>query len=143
MLEFGFYVFLVVLVLLGFSVKHYGFAWLKTREGRGVQFGLFLAPLVSVLIVLALNFLVSGCSSNRYIEVFAGVEQTKKLSPMCESGGANDRLTSNLGFAVCDTVSKDSSTLLCASYRHHSCAITPDDQQYDAFGVQAVRRIEF
>ena len=143
MIEFGFYILLVVLVLLVLSIKHYGLPWLKTRQGKGVQYGLFLAPLTAIALVMIISFVLGGCTSNRYVEVYAGVEQTKKLSPMCETGGANDRLTSNLGVKLCDSASRDKNTLLCLTYRHHSCAITEDDQQYDAFGVTAVRRIYF
>lgn len=143
MISFTLLTLVVVLVLLVVAVKHNGLSWLKTREGKGVLFGVFLAPLSALVIVAVLTFFLSGCSSNRYVEVYAGVEQTKKQSPMCEQGGASDTLTSNLGVSACDSVSSDGNTVLCATYRHHSCAITPDDQQYDAFGVTLNRRIYF
>lgn len=141
MLEFVVLITVVVAYLLYKTIRYYGITWVKTREGKGVLFGLLAAPVVAIVIALLLS-LISGCSyiKDPYVEVYAGVERTKNLSPQCERGGADDKLTSNLGVNLCTTASKDGKTTACVVYRHHSCAITEDDRSYDAFGFQVSRR---
>lgn len=124
----------IVLALFGIAVRHYGTAWLKTRAGKGVLFGLFVAPLIALLLGL-----VSGCAHSNRVEVFAGIEQTKSRSPQCEPGGASDRLTSNLGVQWTGIVSEDRRTEMAVGYRHHSCAITPDAESYDAIFIETTR----
>jgi hypothetical protein len=99
---------------------------------RRILFGLVVAPLAAVLIGMI------GCAR---VDVFAGIEATKNLSPQCDTGGASDRITSNLGVEACSTVSEDGRTELCGVYRHHSCAISPDRESYDGVGFLVKRRV--
>ncbi len=133
MIEFAFVVFVAVAALAARAFYHHGWAWRKTKAGRGVLFGLIVAPLAALLIGS-----LGGCTR---VDVFAGLEATKNLSPQCDRGGASDRITSNLGVQGCREISKDRRTKLCGVYRHHSCAIGSDDQSYDAIGYFVSRRI--
>ena len=133
MMEFALAIFITVLTLAGLAFAHHGWAWRKTKAGRGVLFGLVVAPLAALLIGS-----VGGCTR---VDVFAGLESTKNLSPQCENGGASDRITSNLGIEGCRIVSADGKSELCGAYRHHSCAISPDRESYDGVGFLVKRRI--
>lgn len=133
MLEFALSIFITVVILAATAFTHYGWAWRKTKEGRGVLFGLLVAPLAALLIGS-----LGGCAR---VDVFAGLEHTKNLSPQCENGGASDRITSNLGVEGCRAVSEDGRTELCGVYRHHSCAISPDRESYDGVGFLVKRRV--
>lgn len=133
MIEFALIIFIAVTALAIRAFYINGWAWRKTKEGRGVLFGLIVAPLLALLIGS-----LSGCQR---VDVFAGLESTKKISPQCENGGASDRITSNLGVEGCRTVSKDGKTEVCGVYRHHSCAISPDRESYDGVGFLVKRRI--
>jgi hypothetical protein len=134
------YVYFITAVVAGLfllAVNHYGAAWLKTRAGKGVLAGLIGAPLVAIFLSL-----LAGCSAleNKRAGLFVGIEGTKNQSPQCEKGGASDRLTSNLGLKACGDNGGDE---YCVVYRHHSCAITPDRESYDAFGIEATKWFEF
>ncbi len=133
MIEFAIVILVAVsaLAIRAFYVN--GWAWRRTKEGRGVLFGLFVAPLAALLIGS-----LGGCTR---VDVFAGLEATRNLSPQCEAGGASDRVTSNLGVEGCRTVSEDGKTDVCGVYRHHSCAISPDRESYDGVGFLVKRRI--
>lgn len=133
MIEFALLIAISVSALAARALYVNGWAWRKSRLGRGVLAGLILGPLAALLIGA-----LGGCVR---VDVFAGLESTKKLSPQCESGGSSDRITSNLGVQGCRTVSEDGRTELCGVYRHHSCAISEDRESYDAFGFFVSRRI--
>lgn len=113
--------------------------YFKTKEGKGVATGIILAVLISLGIALlfpakaeALEYFESG-------EVFVGLDYTKKISPMCDQGINNDRLTSNLGLNASLITSDDHRTVISAKYTHHSCAVNPDNKSYDAVGIEVKR----
>lgn len=132
MIEFALVIFVAVAALAARAFYVNGWAWRKTKAGRGVIFGLIVAPVTAILIGMI------GCTR---VDVFAGMESTKNLSPQCDRGGASDRITSNFGVQACREISKDRRTTLCGVYRHHSCAIGSDDKSYDAIGYFVSRRI--
>lgn len=133
MLEFALVIFVAVSALAARAFYVNGWTWRKTRAGRGVLFGLIVAPLAALLIGS-----IGGCTR---VDVFAGLESTKNISPQCETGGASDRITSNLGVEGCRAVSGDGRTELCGVYRHHSCAISQDRESYDGVGFLVKRRV--
>lgn len=110
--------------------------YFKTKEGRGVAVGIILVILVSLGIAFlfpskseALEYLQSG-------EVFVGLDYTRKISPMCDVGVNNDKLTSNLGLKAAILTSDDRTTDVSFKYTHHSCAVNPDNKSYDAVGIE-------
>lgn len=133
MIEFAIIIFIAVAALSVRAFYVNGWAWRKTKAGRGVLFGLVVTPLAALLIGS-----LGGCTR---VDVFAGLESTKNQSPQCESVGASDRITSNLGVEACSTISPDGRTELCGVYRHHSCAISPDRESYDGVGFLVKRRL--
>lgn len=133
MIEFALIILVIVSALAARAFYVNGWAWRTTKAGRGVLWGLVVAPLAAFLIGM-----IGGCTR---VDVFAGLESTKNLSPQCETGGASDRITSNLGVEGCRTVSEDGRTELCGVYRHHSCAISSDRESYDGIGFFVSRRI--
>lgn len=124
-------------------------AYLKTRDGQGVAKGFILAPIIIIVIGL-LMFLLPGKASaeNKPLDltipgtffndasVFMGIDRTRKQSPQCHAGGYDDRSTSNMGFRVNVWQSPSKNVRVNAQYTHHSCAINPDRNSYDALGVQ-------
>lgn len=133
MIEFALIILVAVFALAARAFYVNGWAWRTTKAGRGVLWGLVIAPLAALLIGS-----LGGCTR---VDVFAGLEATKNLSPQCDPGGASDRVTSNLGVEGCRTVSEDGRTELCGVYRHHSCAISPDHESYDGVGFLVKRRV--
>lgn len=73
-----------------------------------------------------------------YGEVFLGIDQTNGQSPQCKDGDVNDRLTSNGGFRVNIWQYRDryGQLELNGKGTHHSCALNPDRNGYDAIGPE-------
>ena len=120
------------------AINHY-----RNTE-NGSIFGIILAAVVFPIVVagvLTLAYWGIGKASAdevRYFthtQIFAGVENTQKVSPMCYEGGVNDRLTSNLG--VRQHLLGYADVDLYAQFTHHSCATNRDLHGYDAYGIQA------
>lgn len=119
--------------------------YFKTKDGLGVLKGIILAPLVILLLALALWMLPNNANaqySNKYgtwfndASVFMGIDRTKKISPQCESGGYDEKSTSNMGIRANVWQSQSGNVRLNGKYTHHSCAINPDRNSYDALGVE-------
>lgn len=68
--------------------------------------------------------------------VFAGIDYTRNQSPQCQSGGFDDRSTSNMGFKANVWQSPSKNVRFNLMYTHHSCALNPDRNSYDAIGAQ-------
>lgn len=124
-------------------------SFLRTDDGKGVAKGVILAPLIIIAVALLmflapskshaeikpLNLSIPGTFFND-AGVFMGIDRTKKISPQCHAGGYDDRSTSNMGFRANIWQSPSKNVRLNAQYTHHSCAINPDRNSYDALGVQ-------
>jgi len=112
-------------------------AYFTTGEGKGAAASALLAIAVIAGIVLAMYSVSSHAEKNKwfqYTDVYFGVDYTKKQSPQCDSGGADDRLTSNIGIRQHVVELADDVDLL-ASYTHHSCVIGKDRNGYDGVGA--------
>lgn len=76
--------------------------YFRTETGRGILKGILLAPALIIAIGLLL-MLLPGKAKAQWLNdasVYAGIDYTKKLSPMCDSNLIDDRGTSNLGARV-------------------------------------------
>lgn len=128
-------------------------AYFGSRDGQGVARGVVLGPLVigliAVVALFVLTVLMYVTAPKAHAEglkvpgtwfndagVFMGIDHTKKLSPMCQGGGFDDRSTSNLGAKLNVWQSPSGNVRFNTMYTHHSCALNPDSKSYDAIGVQ-------
>lgn len=123
--------------------------YLKTKDGKGVAKGFILAPIIIIVIGLLmfmlpgharaeakpLDLTIPGTFFND-ASVFMGIDRTKKISPQCHAGGYDDRSTSNMGFRVNVWQSPSKNVRFNLMYTHHSCALNPDRNSYDAIGAQ-------
>lgn len=75
-----------------------------------------------------------------YGDIYLGLDYPKNISPQCERGAIDDRLTSNGGVVGNIYRSVDRRFHVNAKYTHHSCAFNTDRNGYDAFGLVASYR---
>ena len=122
------------------------FNYFKTKEGKKIRFGIVAAlvgvPLIGfILLILPNNTnatqsdMFEGTWFN-YAGVELGMEITKNKSPQCKSNGVDQRGTSNIGAFV--NVWQNTGKTISVDWqlwRHHSCIIGPDEQNYDATGL--------
>lgn len=131
---------IIALFILGLLI----FAGVKTSwTFKGLTKGALSSMGLAVIVVAALFFGFDKAYSSEfkyfeYTELFAGVDYTKKVSPSCDEGGVDDRLTSNIGLR--QHLMTYSEVDIIGQYTHHSCAIGEDNRQYDAIGIHAVYR---
>lgn len=140
-----------VLILVTFGNFSNALDYFESDKGRGVRNGILafigagmLAVFVSLLIApsraeaarLDLEWFAFG-------EVYLGVEApfTRGASPQCMDDGPDDKLTSNGGLRANIVQTPGSRFQLNAKYTHHSCAFNPDQNLYDAAGIEAVYRL--
>lgn len=138
---------LVLAVVVGLLFWRIGLGriipYFKTKDGQGVAKGVILAPLV-ILVLALLIWLLPGNANAQTLpgtwfndaSVFMGIERTKKISPQCHAGGYDERSTSNMGVRANLWQSDSGNVRLNGKYTHHSCAINPDRNSYDALGVE-------
>ena len=116
-------------------------------NGSGAIIGIILGVLIPFLLGVILSALSIGTAKAdglKYLtetNVFAGLEETEKLSPMCYADGADNRLTSSLG--IWQQLIGYRDVDLFASYQHHSCAVNRDNKSYDAFGLKVNWKIKW
>jgi hypothetical protein len=111
------------------SVKDY----FMTPTGKGILKGILLALAFTVCLML-----LGGCSGTylNNASVYAGLDQTKKISPQCRAAGEDDKITSNLGARTSLYRSVDKRYNANLKYTHHSCAFGVDNKSYDALGLE-------
>lgn len=112
--------------------------YFSTPDGRGILKGILLAPAVIIVLAFLLSLLPSkaGAEWLNDASVFAGLDWTKKRSPMCDPSEIDDRGTSNLGARVNVWQSGSENVRINSKYTHHSCALGGDDKTYDALGIE-------
>jgi len=111
----------------------------NATEGKGAVYGIVAALVIPILIILSISAVKAETRWLGDTVVFIGMENTKKVSPMCYEGGIDDRLTSNLGAS--QHLLGYGNVDLIAQYTHHSCAINRDTKSYDAIGLRLEYRI--
>jgi len=130
----------ILIIWWAISLRNYSWeevkAYFKAENAKGILAGIGKA--VGFALVVALVFSLMGCTGtyNNEASVYAGLDRTKKLSPMCEDSGPDSKATSNLGVKWNGYKSKDGKFNTNLKYTHHSCAFSEDNRQYDALGVE-------
>lgn len=73
-----------------------------------------------------------------YTQVRLGLDTFTSQSPNCESGGPNDRITSNGGITQNIFYQRKGNTQFewNVPWTHHSCAVNSDRNNYDGIGVE-------
>ncbi len=138
---------MVAVVLLYIAWKLRGRSWreyFSTRDGKGILKGIIIAPGAILLIALVLSLLPSCAQAGTWLNdasVYAGLDFTHKRSPQCWANRIDDRGTSNLGFKLNLWQSDSKRVRVNTKYTHHSCALGPDDRQYDAVGLEIEWRV--
>tara|TARA_R110002153_G_scaffold252016_1_gene409685 strand:- start:1556 stop:2020 length:465 start_codon:yes stop_codon:yes gene_type:complete len=110
------------------------------KKNSKIFSGIKFAIIFSIFFV-AVGY-ISGCStsSGTYLNsatVYSGIDYSLvRPSPQCTSEGVDDRSTSNLGLKVNLFTSTDRKYKTNLKYTHHSCAFNPDQNLYDAVGIE-------
>ena len=116
--------------------------YFKTKEGKGVLFGIVAFIGAGAIIVFASSAMAKAHDYKtgswfNYGEVFLGMDNTNKQSPQCHDGNNSSRLTSNGGLRFNIYESGDERFSFNTKYTHHSCAFNSDNKSYDAIGLEA------
>lgn len=133
---------MVATVFLWLTWRLWGRSWLdyfRTPDGLGILRGIVLAVAGTFLIGVGLLLLPGKATAGTWLNdasVFAGLEYTNRLSPQCQRNAVDERGTSNLGLRLNVWESDSRNVRVNSKYTHHSCALGPDDRQYDAAGVE-------
>lgn len=135
---------LAVLLIVSLAITVYvthPFRYFKTKEGKGALVGIVAVLVVSLALVLLFP---NKAQAEEYkyfnsAELFVGLDNTRKISPMCTTGVNSDKLTSNVGLKASIISTAVSSVNL--KYTHHSCAVNPDNKSYDALGVEVTYKL--
>lgn len=148
-LIFGGVILVVLLLSMLIVLKPRGIiAWYKGEDGKGAIASAALGIAV-VIVGGCLIALLTGQAKaqsvldNRYghflnhAYTWAGIDYTRKVSPQCVPGSADDRLTSNMGFGLNAWQSPSRRVHLDLVYTHHSCVFGRDRNSYDGIGIRA------
>jgi hypothetical protein len=126
-----------VLVFWGMSAREVvGYFKKNSKIFSGIKFAIIFS-----LFFAAVGY-ISGCStsSGTYLNsatVYSGIDYSvARPSPQCTSEGVDDRSTSNLGLKVNLFSTTDGKSKTNLKYTHHSCAFNPDQNLYDAVGIE-------
>jgi len=134
-------ILIVAIVVLIANFKSLGKAIEYLKQNKDIAKGILIfagAAIVSVVIFAP----KAQADYFNYVDIYVGIEQPKSLSPQCEEGGVNDRLTSNGGLVANVWQSQDQLFDVNAKYTHHSCALNEDRNTYDSFGVELKYRFK-
>lgn len=147
MIKFLVATLLLLTIWAAFSFRKMSLAEIKAyfsdRTGLGILKGVALA-----LAVILLSFLASWAFADdkegsylNYVSIYAGLDYTKNESPLCEPVGVDSHTTSNMGFRANLYESYGKQFSVNSKYTHHSCAFSPDENSYDAVGVEIEYRL--
>ncbi len=118
----------------GFSIKKFKENWVIS-EGTKTPMWKAIAVILAVPVIFGLILYTANAKAEWFegATAFAGIDRTYNPSPLCQSVGVDDNLTSNIGFTQ-NIYTKDVVNL-GFKYTHHSCAVSPDKNSYDAAGI--------
>ena len=129
--------FIVIMNKVGFrysALKDY----IKQIENKTVMqavIGIISAMLVAAFFVFMIGQAVAEESEWLYGgSVFVGIDYNIDGSVFCQDAGVNNELNSNLGANI--GVYRYGDHSISGNYTHHSCAINPDVNTYDAAGFK-------
>lgn len=138
--------FIIIMSKKGFSytsLKDY----IKLVENKTVleaTTGIIAAVLGVAFMVFVFGMFISEAKSAEWFDrgsVFVGIDYHNNGSVFCQntSTGVSDKYNSNMGATV--GIYKDGAHSWSGNYTHHSCAINPDVNTYDAIGFKYEWRI--
>lgn len=124
----------IVVVWGGISLRKVNLKeYFSTKNGKGILKGIILAICFALMFIL-----ISGIAEAKgwfnHADVFAGLDYTKKVNPMCVSGEIDDRSGSNIGLSL--NIYQQDRFSLNSKYTHHSCAFGKDNKSYDGLGLE-------
>ena len=129
---------IIVFILAIVSILGCWWAWSANRFGFRYDPSIIKGIVLAVAFALLLGGASYALSEEPELEwfadayVFAGLDYTKKASPVCDSSlGGDDHSTSNIRYQA--NLVKYGPFRTDWKYTHHSCAFGEDDRQYDAF----------
>lgn len=128
---------LVIWIFSKFNWKWDDFVNHWKTTGDGAWGSIFKAIAVVTALAVVIGVLTGQKAEAgwfEYTELYAGVESTMDVSPMCDQSDIDDRVTSNIGIRQHVYSWRDIS--LVGNYTHHSCAVGVDNEGYDALGLQ-------
>lgn len=134
----------LVAMLITFAFYKAGWSKAKFKENwihsegddkpmwRGIMF-IIGVPLLMGLVLYAGNVKSAEYKWFDEATVYVGLDYTENTNPLCGQLGASDRISSNMGFT--QSIVKKDMMNINMKYTHHSCAISADQNSYDAVGV--------
>ena len=110
-------------------------AWIKEHKENGSLVGIVGAPILWLVIGIALSTLFYSCEAKASwlfpegpVLYFYG--EADKNNPFCF--GEGNEISSNVG--IRQTLYRNGGISIKSQYTHHSCAFKADDNSYDALG---------
>jgi hypothetical protein len=143
---------MMAIILLGlfvFIMSRVGFSYLALRnyikkvENKTVLQavgGIMAAMIAAAFFVFMIGQVVA--EEGKWLNsgsVFIGIDYNNKGSVFCQDNGVSNEMNSNLGANI--EVYTYGDHTLSGNYTHHSCAINPDVNTYDALGFKYEWRI--
>ena len=138
---------IMAVILLGLFIiimnkKGYSYTalkdYIKLVENKTVlqaSAGIIAAMLVAAFIVFMIGQAVADENEWFYGgSIFVGIDYNPDGSVFCQDAGVNNDLNSNLGMNI--GVYRYGDHSISGNYTHHSCAINPDVNIYDAAGFK-------
>lgn len=131
----------LVLALLVFAF--YKAEWSKEQfmknwyAAEGKKKSVFVGAATIILIPVLIGIVLHTANAEtKYFDgakVFVGLDSTPVHNAFCQKTGASDRISSNMGFV--QNIATTTDFNIGMKYTHHSCAISPDVNTYDAIGI--------
>ena len=134
----------ILLILFGIIIKKAGSLkdYIRKVENKTplqAALGIMGAMLFAAFIVFMLGQVIKAVKAEegKWFDrgsVFIGIDYHNNGSVFCRSNGISDELNSNLGMNI--EVYRYGDHSFSGNYTHHSCALNPDVNTYDAAGFK-------